>query len=156
MGTVAVGVYVAAFGTEVVAIYVADIAVVVIVLAGLSVKLGFVDPHIGGKVLVEVVDTAVDDCDYHVAAACGSVPRLEQVDVGTLDSSADIAEVLIVPLFGQTGVVETIVRRGGFHRRPCHGCEATRALFKAHRHYGFRNFDTGSAAEYLAGIVGRY
>ena len=99
-----------------------------------------------------VVDTAVDDGHGHFVTAGLRLPCLEEVDVGAPDSCADVAEVLIVPLVGQTRVVEEVVDAGGLHWRPGHGAETAGTLFEYHRGYGFGKFDAGGGGKYFAGL----
>ena len=90
---------------KVVAIHVVHIAVVVIVNA-VSGDLAEVDPHVGGKVGMVILDTLVLDADHHVAMAFFDVPGFGQVDVG-IHRSAGLAGVVVMPLFAVARVVRS-------------------------------------------------
>ena len=96
--SVVVWIHVIAVGAEVPSVNVVDIAVAVVVNARRTVKLCFVDEHIGGEVFVSVVDTTIDDCHNHVFLAGSGFPRLKQVDVGTGTAARNGACVVVVPL----------------------------------------------------------
>ena len=115
MGAVVVRIYLTRVRDEIIAVDIVDEAVAVVVDAGEAVGLSFVDEHVGGEVLVGVVDAAVDDCDNHLGASGSLLPGVEEVDVGTGTGVGYGAVVVVVPLKGQARVVER--HCGGGHGR---------------------------------------
>ena len=156
MRAVVVGIHICAVGAEVVSVDIVDISVAVVVYPGSSVKLRKVGAHVGCKVFVLVVDTAVDDCYHYVALAGLVLPCLKQVDVGAGYRCAYIAEILIMPLLGQAWVVEHVARTRRFRRRFSYYSCLTVALLELHRHYRFRNLYARRRGKYLTRLFYRY
>ena len=70
--------------TEVPTVDVVGISVAVVVDTIFAVKLGRVFIDIGGKVFVGVVDSTVDNRHQYIRFSRGSLPRIEEIYVGTL------------------------------------------------------------------------
>ena len=153
--TMAVGIDFSLVGAEVPAIYVVDISVAVVVDTRCAVKFGIVDAHVGGKVFVGVVHTAVDDCHNHIFPACCGFPGLEQVDVGTGHTVGYVAEILIVPLLWQERVVERhVCCRFRRDCGPVEFAESVAAFLERHRGDYFGVFHTGGGSKDFASLVG--
>ena len=83
MCAVAVVVYrVAGVVREIVAVYIVDVAILVIVDARRAVEFDIVDPQITLQVAMVVVHAGVDDGDNHFLTAAAGVPRLRRTDFG--------------------------------------------------------------------------
>ena len=108
VGAVAVVVHrVVVVGDEIPAADVVDVAVVVVIDAGLAVQLDGVDPDVVLQVIVVVVDARVDDADDGGGRSLLPGPRLERVDVG-VNRSAGLAQVVHAPKICETRVVRGI------------------------------------------------
>ena len=72
----------------------------VVVDARRAVQFGLVDPHVGGQVLVVVLDALVHDGDDHVGIARRELPGGVHVGVGAQSARLceDVARIVVVPL----------------------------------------------------------
>ena len=97
---------------EVPSVHVVNVAVTVVVNAGLSVKLGLVHPYVVLKVGVVGLERSVDNRHEHVLISGLDVPGRVGVDVGARHGAGQRAVVVVMPLLRQHRVVEELAALG--------------------------------------------
>ena len=111
MRSVAVGGYLSAFAHGIPSVNIVHIPVAVVIHTRHTVQFRLVHPHVGRQVGMVPLHAAVHDSHNHGRVSRRGLPRLEQVDIGTLYGTSDGTFVVVMPLLRQPRVVERLVRR---------------------------------------------
>ena len=94
---------------EIVSVDVVHVAVVVVIFSRQAVEFGLVYPHVGGQVFMGVIHTHVVDGHNDFGIAGFNGPGFEGIDIAAFGVLVSIAEILVMPLRGKSGVVERII-----------------------------------------------
>ena len=97
-------------GHEAVAVDIVDVAVVVVILSGIAVQLGLVDPHVLVEVFVVEIRALVVDGHDHLRLAGLDLPGVEGVHVAAFRPLRLSAGILVMPLDREVRIVKRILQ----------------------------------------------
>ena len=97
-------------GDKVETVYIVHISVIIVIFSLHAVEFGLVDPHVGRQILMCIIYSNVIDGNYDLRLSGLYCPCIESIDITSFCPLILATRILIVPLLGQSRIIERICK----------------------------------------------